>query len=401
MSRFFKRISAVLCGLTAGVMGLVGFYSLNLPDSYNISKGDSLMIHSPFSISSRPCKTAAASAESRTVSKSTLMLFGAVPIKDVTASEVERPYVYPCGQAFGIKLVTDGVMVVDTAEIDGKCPAEESGIEVGDIIVSINEEKIRSNEDIAKIISNSGGRPCSFLIRHEGVSRKAELTPVFGEGGYKAGIWVRDSSAGIGTLTFFDGKTNAFAGLGHPICDVDTKEILPLSKGIAGEVKITGITKSEKGTPGQLMGEFSSYSAMGDILSNCSDGIYGKLLQNPTNAKAVPLGFKQEIRKGSAVMISSVDGKEPKEYSITIEEINLDENAEHDLVVKITDKELLEKTGGIVQGMSGSPIIQDGRLVGAVTHVFVDDPTMGYGIFSDVMYRKAQQSIKTDEQLAG
>lgn len=401
MSKFFKRTAVIFSALTAGIMGLVGFYSCTLPDSFNISKGGSLMINSLFSISASPCDTISAISKSNTVSNSTLMLFGKVPIKDVTAKEVERPMLYPCGQAFGIKLVTDGVMVIDTAEIDGKCPASECGIKEGDVIVSINGEKIKSNEDIAKIISDSCGEPCSVMLRRGGSSKKVDLTPVFGEGGYKAGLWVRDSSAGIGTLTFFDGNTNAFGGLGHPICDADTKEILPLSEGIAGEVKITGCNKSQNGKPGQLLGEFSSSAALGEILSNCSDGIFGTLNQNPTQSEAVELGFRQEMHTGKAVILSSVDGGDPVEYTVNVEEIHLDDEAEHDLVIKVTDERLISKTGGIVQGMSGSPIIQDGRLVGAVTHVFIDDPTMGYGIFADEMYQKSQQTFNSSQSLAG
>lgn len=399
MSKFFRKITALFSVFTAGIMGVVGFYSLTLPDSFDVSKGGRLMINSLFSISAAPCDTAAVSAQTKAVSNNTLMLFGVVPIKDVAAKEVERPLLYPCGQAFGIKLITDGVMVVDTASVDGVSPAAKCGIKEGDIIISINDEKIRSNDDIAKIISDSCGETCSVELRRDGRSKKVDLTPVFGEGGYKAGLWVRDSSAGIGTLTFFDPETNCFGGLGHPICDADTKEILPLSKGIAGDVKITGYNRSEKGNPGQLLGEFTDSAAIGDITSNCSDGIFGKLNENPSKTEPVELSFKQELHTGEAYILSSIDGGEPKKYTVNIEQINLDDNAEHDMIIKVTDKELIQKTGGIVQGMSGSPIIQDGRLAGAVTHVFIDDPTMGYGIFAQEMYKKAQQQAYNNKNL--
>ena len=396
MNKICKKLTAFLCGLTACVMTIVGFYSENLPDSFEISEGENIMINSKnslFSVSAKPAtnydKTAdCKSGKNSSRKNSTLMLFGKVPIKDVTTKEITRPMLIPCGQAFGIKLISDGVMFIDTATVEGKSPAQESGIRQGDIIVSINGEKIRSNEDISEIISNSQGRPCNVLFTRKGNSKEVSLTPVLSSGIYKAGLWVRDSSAGIGTLTFYDEKTGFFGGLGHPICDSDTKEILPLSKGIAGMVKITGCTKSYKGNPGQLLGEFTSDDSMGEITSNCENGIFGNLRENPSSQRAIPLGFRQEIHTGKAEILSSIDGKEPKKYSVEIEKINLGENAQHDLVIKVTDPTLIAKTGGIVQGMSGSPIIQDGRLVGAVTHVFVDDPTMGYGIFAESMYNQ-------------
>lgn len=406
MSKFFRNSSKVLCVFLLIIMLLVGFYGAELPDSYLISKGEKLMINSLFSISAKPCETKVREAFTdqkivRDKNSETLMLFGTVPIKDVTSKKVERPMLYPCGQPFGIKLITDGVMVIDLTKIGKRCPARECGIKEGDIIISVNDKKVTSNSDLSKIISDSKGENCSVTLKRNNETISTSLSPVFYDGGYKAGMWVRDSSAGIGTLTFFDEETKSFGGLGHPICDSDTKEMLPLSEGIAGEVKITGCNRSENGKPGQLLGEFASSAAMGTILSNCTNGIFGTLVQNPSEHDAVELGFRQEIHKGKAKILSTIDDDGVKEYDIVIDQINMKENAEHDLVIKVTDKDLIDKTGGIVQGMSGSPIIQDGKLVGAVTHVFIEDPQMGYGIFADSMYERSSSLSDNNVGLAG
>lgn len=417
MGRFVESAAAAFGAVTMGIMGLVGFYSASLPDFYYIQSGERLTMNTAFSISSKPTENkiqevnltegdskmnAASSDPSITrLSDSTLMLFGTVPIKEVKTGEITRPMLVPCGQPFGIKLMTDGVMVIKLEKFDGCCPAADCGIRVGDIITEVNGENVATNKKISEIISGSKGKPCMISYMRDGEEKTSTLAPVYSEGAYKAGIWVRDSSAGIGTMTFYDPESGAFGGLGHPICDADTKVPLPLSHGTVGEVSITGCNKSCKGEPGQLLGEFSSSASVGDITANNESGIFGTLNSAPNKSKAVELGFRQEVTTGKAYIYSTIDGCQPQQYEISIEKIDLNENAEHDMIVKITDDSLLEKTGGIVQGMSGSPIIQNGRLVGAVTHVFVDDPTQGYGIFADEMYEQTAKYEKTDFDLAG
>ncbi|MGN0623955.1 MAG: SpoIVB peptidase [Oscillospiraceae bacterium] len=417
MGRFVKSAAAALGTVTMGIMGLVGFYSASLPDFYYVQSGEGLTMNTAFSISSKPTQrkvqevnwtegisemlTASSDPAITKVSDSTLMLFGSVPIKEVKTGEMTRPLLVPCGQPFGIKLMTDGVMVIRLEKIDGCCPAVDCGIRVGDIITEVDGENVTTNKKISEIISGSKGKPCTVSYLRDGEEKTATLSPVYSEGSYKAGIWVRDSSAGIGTMTFYDPETGAFGGLGHPICDADTKLPLPLSHGTVGEVNITGCNKSCRGEPGQLLGEFSSSAAVGDITANDQSGIFGILNSAPVRSKAVELGFRQEVHTGKAYIYSTIDGCLPAQYEISIEKLDLSDDAEHHMIVRITDPELLEKTGGIVQGMSGSPIIQDGRLVGAVTHVFVDDPTQGYGIFADEMYRQAAKCEKTDFDLAG
>lgn len=414
MRKIIKRITLSLSIASISIMGLVGFYSTSLPDSYYVGE-ENLSLASFFSVSTKPYKDISSYASTYVkkdsndkntiasvtkISDSTLMLFDSIPIKQVQEKTIERPMLIPSGQPFGIKLMTDGVVVVKMENFNKGCPAAESGIRVGDIIMSVNGEKVDSNQKISEIISSSKGEPCEIIYKHNDEEKNVSLTPVLEDGGYKAGMWVRDSSAGIGTVSFYDPQTSAFGGLGHPICDCDTKLPLPLSKGTAGDVTITGCDKSEDGNPGQLLGEFTSKGSIGSILSNCNCGIFGRLDSYDEKQRAIPMAFKQEVHTGEAKILTTINGKTPKEYSIEIEKVNLQEDKEHDMIIKITDKELIDSTGGIVQGMSGSPIIQDGKLVGAVTHVFVDSPEEGYGVFAETMYEQACLCTQNDLSLA-
>ena len=388
--RSFFRKAAFFAGVSAcAVLGLVGFYGRSLPCSFFTAGEDGLAVQSFFSVTSRPSE-ASRDMENGSMNK-TLMLFDTFPIKDVTASAVTRPELVPCGQPFGIKLMTHGVTVIGLEDINISCPASERGIRVGDVITGINGQTVTTNKRVSELIGSTKGQPCSVCFSRGGRERTATLTPVYSGGTYKAGMWVRDSSAGIGTLTFYDPSTRAFAGLGHPICDADTKLPLPISHGTVGEVKINGCTKSEHGEPGQLLGEFLSSEAVGSITANIDEGVYGKLDESPNGGGEIPLAFKQELRTGAAEILSTISGTKPERYSIEIESIDLSDGAAHDMVVHVTDGRLLEEAGGIVQGMSGSPIIQDGRLAGAVTHVFVDDPTRGYAIFAEDMYTASRE----------
>ncbi|ADU21512.1 SpoIVB peptidase [Ruminococcus albus] len=390
----FKRITAAAGALTLSLLGVAGFYDKTLPDNFSIERDGKLELNTFFSISSRPvrhsCMTALTGDNGS--NESTLMLLGAVPVKNVTAVSSERPMLVPCGETFGIKLLTDGVIVVELTDVGGRCPARECGIRKGDIIISVNGRDIRSNRDITDEVRRSRDEGCEVVLRRGGTEKTLTLVPAYSEGSYKAGMWVRDSSAGIGTLTFFDDDSGIFGGLGHPVCDSDTGGILPLSEGAVGDIDITGLIPSEEGSPGQLLGDFSGEDVLGEIKLNCEEGLFGTLENSPDEKEKVELGYKQEVHRGSAQIYSSVDGGAPKPYSVQIEYIDLSRDAEHDMVVHITDESLISETGGIVQGMSGSPIMQDGRLVGAVTHVFIDDPTRGYGIFAEDMFLRAEET---------
>lgn len=322
-----------------------------------------------------------------------VMLFESIPVGEVELIKTERAYVIPGGEPIGIKLLSKGVLVVKLGSIDGVCPASDCGIRVGDIILSVNGEEVSSNEDIEKLIKNSGEREVKIKLLRDGAEKNFCLTPVFSkqDGCPKAGLWVRDSSAGIGTMTFYSPDTSGFAGLGHPICDADTGEIFNISKGSVCSAEITGFRKAEKDLAGELEGSFINGDTDGVILKNSDCGIYGTLDDCTADKEAVPIAFKQEVKKGSATVLTTVNGTEPEEYSCEIEEIRND--GTKNLVIRITDKRLLEKTGGILQGMSGSPILQNGKLVGAITHVMLDSSDTGYGIFAETMQNELNSAV--------
>ncbi len=307
----------------------------------------------------------------------------------------EESKVMLCGTPFGIKLFTDGVMLVETGDIVTTKgivnPAVEANLQIGDNIKQVNGISIKSNEQLCKIISENGANSLDLVVERDNNIFATKLTPVqsLDDGVYRAGMWIRDSCAGIGTLTFYNPQTHAFAGLGHGICDVDTGKIMPLQDGEIVPACIGSVVKGEIGVPGELKGYFTQNNAFGQIKINNEKGVYGLVSDTDCNistGQTIETASREEINQGAVKILTTIDGQEPKFYDGVIETIsNNEENNNKDLTIKITDETLLACTGGIVQGMSGSPIIQDGKLVGAVTHVLVNDPTRGYGIFIENM----------------
>ena len=320
--------------------------------------------------------------------------------------------VIPCGQPFGIKMLTEGIIVVRLSDISGQknsCPAKSAGIHVGDIIISVGGEKITSNEDLSKAISATNGETVEVILKRNnsddstspGEEISLKLTPEYcdSEKCYKTGMWVRDSSAGIGTITFYDPSTGVFGGLGHPICDTDTGDLMPLSSGEICDVSITGYKKGLNGTPGELRGRFLSKDEIGTVTQNTNSGVYGLLNESPSEKEEIEVADYDEIKTGRAEILTTISGSEPEKYSVSIEQINHDDPDLKNLVIRITDRELLDKTGGILQGMSGSPIIQNGKLIGAVTHVFVNNSSMGYGILAQTMITQSQTNSDSNNCL--
>ncbi|MEG2372641.1 MAG: SpoIVB peptidase, partial [Hydrogenoanaerobacterium sp.] len=325
--------------------------------------------------------------------KTQLKFLGVIPLKEVTVELVEKQMVAACGTPFGIKMFTEGVMVVGLSDLDTTVgsvnPAKDAGIRTGDVITRIGGKEVYSNEQVGEIVSASGGKPLKVLLKRKNTPTTVLLTPAKGsvDGCYKAGMWVRDSSAGIGTMTFYDPVSGVFGGLGHAVCDVDTGEILPLMSGEAVSVDITGCIKGETGKPGELQGSFYNERKLGSLYLNTQTGVYGTLNKELTPPKLYEISMRQEVKASKATILTTLYGNLPREYDIMIEKVSFtDGNPTKNMVIRVTDPELLAKTGGIIQGMSGSPILQDGKLVGAVTHVFVNDPTRGFGIFAENMY---------------
>ena len=399
MRKIVRTVSAFIILAIVLVSALTGYYIYYLPDNYYVNNGNKLEFSCAFDIKATGNNVSLASSAGDGVmgSKVSLKLFGVIPIKEVSVKKVDAPLVVPGGNPFGIKLITEGVMVIGLSEVDccdgNISPAGKSGIKEGDIIVSINGNKITSKEAIADAVMKSQGEKLIINVRRNSKLLSFEVLPKYSlsDSCYKSGMWVRDSSAGIGTITFYDPNTKMFGGLGHPVCDVDTGEILPLHSGEVVPVTINGLNKGKSGQPGELIGSFISSFSMGSLLLNNQSGLFGELDSPPNKSYPLPIAYKQEVRKGKAKILTTLKGNTPKEYEIEIEKVDFKGNElSKNMIIHITDPELLDQAGGILQGMSGSPIIQNGKIIGAVTHVFVNDPTRGYGIFSETMYNYTQ-----------
>ncbi|MEG0750953.1 MAG: SpoIVB peptidase [Oscillospiraceae bacterium] len=322
----------------------------------------------------------------------TLYLFDLLPLKTVRVSRGEKVYLVPGGMTFGVKMFTAGVVVVGLADVRGasgsSCPAREAGIELGDVVLSVDDTKIKGNDDLCAIVEASDGRSLKVEFTRDDVRKTVYLNPICAKNGtgYKAGMWVRDSSAGVGTITYINEKSGVVAGLGHGVTDSDTGVVMPLASGEIVPVTITGVTRGQAGAAGELKGMFEQSNPYATLEYNCASGVYGAVTRPFYVGGALPVAYKQDIEVGPARVLCTVDGGPPAYYEATIDSINLsDAHPSKNIVIRITDEKLIEKTGGIVQGMSGSPIIQNGCVVGAITHVFVNDPTKGYGVFIENM----------------
>lgn len=391
--RIFDVALALICIV---VLAFTAAGQYTVPDEIVRYGENDSSIPSVFSVS-RGEATQSVDYQSPEKSESTLRVLKIIPVKNVKITQKPASKVYVSGEAFGIKLYTDGVIVVGTQSVEtetGKSvnPAQEAGIETGDIIVSINGVKVCTSDDVKEMFNDNNGLPYSIKLKRDGRYKTFTLTPAYSsrEGCYKAGMWVRDSTAGIGTVTFYNKESGMFAALGHQINDVDTNELMPLLEGEAVSATVTKVEKGSAGITGSLYCNFEDYT-IGRLTDNSPCGLYGAFTSVSSNAKPYEVASKQDVRKGKAYLISTVDADVPKEYEIEIIKIRYSRETEQkDMVFKVTDKTLLEKTGGIVQGMSGSPIIQNGKLIGAVTHVIVNNPEKGYAIFARTMLEKTE-----------
>lgn len=319
-------------------------------------------------------------------------LFERIPLKNIDVNITAKKYVNPSGAPIGIKLHTDGVLVVGISYVTDEngntvYPAKTSGIKSGDLIIGINGKKISSIDEMTSQIANTNGTFTLTLKRDDEILEKSVTAVKSSEdNSYKMGVWVRDSAAGVGTMTFYDPQTNKYASLGHAITDVDTGKILTVSDGKVLSCEIVSVNKGVKGTPGELIGSFTGKN-IGKIESNTPFGVYGNVenSENIVCCDLVEVATRFQTNEGDAYILSDIDGNGIKKYSIEITKISKNSSDNKGIVFKVTDKALIAKTGGIVQGMSGSPIIQNNMLVGAVTHVFINEPTKGYGIFAENM----------------
>lgn len=403
---FFSKIKIKQIVLIIFLLLLLAYVSniTNIPDSLILFQNQNIDIKTIAGIRLEETIPVGAGLNSETITstnsakeeKKYNLTFLGLNVKTVTASIVKNTKVVPLGDIAGLKLYTKGVLVVGMSEIKGEDgitykPYENTGIEQGDAITKINDEEINTTEELIKCISKAKGQTVNITYEKNNDDIKTTLTPVkTAKNTYKIGLWVRDSAAGIGTLSFYNPSKNTIVALGHGIQDIDTHELVEISSGELVTAEIANIQKGEKNKPGKIEGTIENGSKIAKINNNTEYGIYAeevnknKLGINSSNE--IEVASRKEIKTGKAHIICTLENNIKKEYEIEIEKIYTNNNQNNkSMIVKITDKELIEKTGGIIQGMSGAPIIQNGKLVGALTHVFVSDPTKGYGVFADAM----------------
>ncbi len=406
MKRFIKLLFFALFIFSVVAFSGVAYYDNNLAETYCVANGESLNLNDPF-LNCTASQNALAVGKNKQTAVSgdrvTVKLFNLIPVKTVNVTTVDDSEVVVLGTPFGLKMFTEGVLVVGFSDVETQNgtvnPSTEAGIKKGDIILKLNGSSVNTNFDVQTIVKNNKSAPIDVLIKRDSETFTVCVTPKLSknDNSYKIGLWIRDSSAGIGTLTFYDPKTNVLAGLGHGICDTDTGELLPVESGQFVDAEIVGVKKANQKTTGELQGVFSG-GQLAEIAENDITGVYGTDCEKGMDGKILPIALKQEITLSKAQILTTLDGGEPKYYNCVIKKVYHNDSSKiKNMIIQVTDKELIEKTGGIVQGMSGSPIIQNGKLIGAVTHVFVNDCTKGYGIFIENMLETAQATAEAQE----
>ncbi len=406
MQRKCKKILAPLCAALAVCSSLLFFsfwyLSVNLPSTISYTDSADLLVSGLFpvrTVISDKTNEAQLNLTGREKEyRADMMLFGVFPVGKATVTKVEESEVQVLGEPFGIKIYSDGVMVVGMSDVDSPegnvNPSKNAGIEIGDVLVSINGIKVTTNGEVSSAVSDCGNSCVTVVLRRDEKEIKTSLTPAYSksEKCYRIGLWVRDSSAGIGTLTFYDPTSGVTGGLGHGITDRTTGELVPLLSGELVGSEILGIKKSTNGNPGELQGRFVS-GFSGDILLNSAIGVYGTTKSVYATDRLYPVALKQQVSAGYAQVLTTISDSGAELFDCMIEKICLKDNAgSQSMVIRITDERLLNTAGGIVQGMSGSPVIQNGRLVGAVTHVFVNDTARGYAVFAESMLNEARRA---------
>lgn len=355
----------------------------SLPDNFRLTVGQTYALDMGVAVLSSQderleLKENTLSAREEGEAEVTVNLFGLFPIGRMRITAGEGKVLMPGGAAVGVALATKGVLVVGVSDVSGQSPAQAAGLRAGDVIETVNGQPVASSQHLTELVSGSQGKALSLTFQRDGVVHSAFLTPLpdKASGLYRMGAWVRDSTAGVGTLSYYDPADKTYGALGHAINDGDTGKLLPIKTGSLLEAEIVDIKKGAKGAPGELRGSFlRRQTVLGNIEENTALGIYGKLdspYVNPLYPEGLPVGYQETVEIGPATILSTIDGEGMREFSVEIIQATRQlAPAQKSMIIRVTDPELLKATGGIVQGMSGSPIIQNGRIVGAVTHVQV------------------------------
>ena len=400
----YKKIIIVI------LLMLVFAYVCNitlLPSSYIIMQGENLNIFTLLGLYIKPKVNYQTMQTASNINKTKvnelgkidfdLSFFNIFKLKEINVNVISKTKVIPMGNAIGMKLYTDGVLVVGMSEIEGKKPYENSGIKEGDRIVQIDKKAIDNTEDLMEAVNKCSGKEISVKYIRDNTTITTSIKPIKNSGNqYKIGLWVRDAAAGVGTLTFYEPSSGMFGTLGHGILDVDTSELIKIANGELVTTNILNITKGKKGDPGEIRGTIESGHTIGNIDKNTSFGVFGTLNKTPyiniQNNDEIEVALREEIKIEDAQIICELENGKREKYNIKIQKVFLNNNKDNkSMLIKITDEKLLEKTGGIIQGMSGAPIIQNGKFIGAVTHVLVNEPTVGYGVFADIMIKQMRE----------
>ena len=399
-----KKIKKILIVIT---LILIYIYVCNismLPNNIILMQGEVLKLNTVLGVNVKNAKTVTASSNlNNSIFEETgkmnleLNLFNLFSVKDVTVNVIPKTTVIPLGKAIGMKMYTKGVLVVGMSEIQGQKPYENTGIETGDKIVEVNNVKINNTDELIECVNRSKGESIQITYISDNEEVVANISPVkTGENEYKLGLWVRDAAAGVGTLTFYEPSTGEFGALGHGINDVDTYELIDIANGELVTTNIIDIVKGEDGTPGEIRGIIEGSSTIGSIYKNTDYGVYGKVTDksrlNLDTNNELEVANRSEIKTGKAEIMCELENGKIEKYEIEIQKIFLENNQDNkSMLIKVTDEDLIEKTGGIIQGMSGAPIMQNGKFIGAITHVLVNDSKMGYAVFADLMIKQMRE----------
>lgn len=392
-----KRMKIVMTILFLLIIYLYVCNITLIPNQITLLKGEKYKLKTLCGID--VVETSSVALENENITKLDLSILGQT-VKEVSVNVIENTEVIPVGKIIGLKLYTNGVLIVGMSEIEDvnhnkEKPFENLDIQEGDTILKVNDLEIQTIESLQKEINASEGENINLtLLKEDGSIATSNIKPVqVNSKEYRLGLWVKDAATGVGTLTYYEPESKSFAALGHGITDNDTDSLINIESGNIVTSKIVSIQKGEQGKPGEIRGSIINQPTIGKVYKNTNFGIYGELT-NLSNlsldySKKMQVALRDEIKVGEAKMLCSVDGKGTKEYDIKIEKIYNSNNINNkSMMIEVTDQELIDKTGGIIRGLSGAPIIQDGKFVGAVTNVLVNSPTKGYAIFADMMIKE-------------
>ena len=391
-----KKINIVI---TILFLFIIYIYVANItliPKQITLLEGENLEIKTLYGI--EIVETSSTISGNENTIKLDLNLLGK-NVKEVTLNILEDIEVIPIGKIIGLKLYTNGVLIVGMSEIENinnvvEKPFENLDIKEGDTIIKVNDSEIQDIETLQREVNNSEGKNINLtLLREDGTISTSNIKPVqVGNKEYKLGLWVKDAATGVGTLTYYEPNTKEFAALGHGITDIDTDKLINIDSGSIVKSKVVSIQKGEVGKPGEIRGSIINQPIIGKVYKNTEFGIFGEITETSNleidYSKKFKVALRDEIEEGEASIYCSLDGKETKEYKIKIEKIFKENNENNkSMLIEVVDDELIQKTGGIIRGLSGAPIIQNNKFVGAVTNVLVNMPTKGYAIFADIMIK--------------